>query len=71
MLTRAGTSSDWLNLIRAEYKEIPGLNLTKAQIQRLWGLDPLTCDALVDRLIADGFLRRTSSNVYVRVGLGR
>jgi hypothetical protein len=45
--------------------------LTKAQIQRLWGLDPLTCDALVDRLIADGFLRRTSANVYVRVGLGR
>jgi hypothetical protein len=71
MLTRAGTSSDWLNLIRAEYKEIPGLNLTKAQIQRLWGLDPLTCDALVDRLIADGFLKRTSANVYVRVGLGR
>ena len=71
MLTSAGTASDWLNLIRAEYKEIPGLNLTKAQIQRLWGLDPLTCDVLVDRLIADGFLRRTSANVYVRVGLGR
>jgi hypothetical protein len=71
MLTSRAGTSDWLNLIRAEYKEIPGLNLTKPQIQRLWGLDPLTCDALVDRLIADGFLRRTPSNVYVRVGLGR
>lgn len=30
---------DWLNIVRAEYLEIPGLNLTKAQMQRLWGFD--------------------------------
>jgi DNA-binding IclR family transcriptional regulator len=70
MLTTDVTSSDWLEIIRAEYLEIPGLNLTKPQIQRLWGLDAPTCDALLDSLVEGGFLRRTSSNVYVRVDLG-
>ena len=65
------TVADWLQIIRGEFAEVPGLHLTRQQFQRLWGLDPLTCDVLVDRLIADGFLRRTSANVYVRVGLGR
>ena len=70
MVTDETTRSEWLELIRAEYTEIPDLNLTKAQIQRFWGLDPFTCDALVDALIADGFLKRTSSQLYVRAGLG-
>ena len=33
------TMTDWLQLIRAEYHEIPGLHLTKPQVQRLWNLD--------------------------------
>jgi hypothetical protein len=70
MLTDETTRSEWLDLIRAEYMEIPGLNLTKAQVQRFWGLDPLTCDALIDALIAGGFLKRTSANLYVRASLG-
>jgi len=70
MVTDDPTRSEWLELIRAEYTEIPGLNLTKAQIQRFWGLDPFTCDALIDALIADGFLKRTSAQLYVRASLG-
>jgi len=70
MLTTDVTSSDWLEIIRAEYLEIPGLNLTKPQIRRLWELDAPTCDALLDSLVEGGFLRRTSSNVYVRADLG-
>ena len=70
MLTTDVTSSDWLEIIRAEYLEIPGLNLTKPQIRRLWELDVPTCDALLDSLVEGGFLRRTSSNVYVRADLG-
>jgi len=70
MLTTDVTSSDWLEIIRAEYLEIPGLNLTKPQIRRLWGLDTPTCDALLDALVEDGFLKRTPSNVYVRADLG-
>jgi len=42
--------ADWLQLIQAEYREMPGLSLTKPQMQRLWGLDRATCDALLARL---------------------
>jgi DNA-binding IclR family transcriptional regulator len=58
--------SDWLQLIRAEYLEMPGLSLTRQQAQRLWGLDPETCDALLDTMVETRFLRRTSHDLYVR-----
>ncbi len=58
--------ADWLNLVRAEYLEIPGLHLTKPQMLRLWGFDAVTCDTLLDRLIELQFLRRTRTGAYVR-----
>jgi hypothetical protein len=70
MLTTNITRSDWLEIIRAEYLEIPGLNLTKPQIQRLWGLDAPTCDALLDSLLHAGFLKRASGEKYIRADLG-
>ena len=60
------TIADWLQLIRAEYREVPGLRLTKPQVQDLWALDPSVCDALLSALVDDGFLRRTSDDAYVR-----
>jgi len=42
--------NDWLLLIRAEYLEIPGLRLTKPQVERLWGLDSVTSEALLAAL---------------------
>ena len=63
--------SHWLRLVQAEYLEIPGLHLTKPQVQRLWGLDAVTCDALLDVLQGAKFLRRTPKNAYVRTDLGR
>ena len=59
------STTDWLKLIQAEYREVPGLSLTKPQMRRLWSLDDLTCDALVDALHAAKFLKRTPSNMYV------
>ena len=64
--TIAAPTTDWVKLVCAEYLEMPGLILTKAQIRRLWGLDPVTCDALIKALLASGFLRRTSNDLYVR-----
>jgi hypothetical protein len=61
--------SDWLHLIRAEYLEMPGLHLTKTQIQRLWRLDPHICDALLDALVAAEFLRKTPREAYVLAGV--
>jgi hypothetical protein len=64
------TIADWLQIVRAEYLEIPGLRLTKDQVQRLWGLDPLTCEALLAALVDVRFLRRTHRDAYVRADAG-
>ena len=65
-LTGDTTIADWLQLIRAEYAEVPGLHLTQPQAQDLWALDPWVCDALLNALVDAGFLRRTGDDVYVR-----
>jgi hypothetical protein len=70
MLLRDIANSDWLRLIRAEYEELPGMSLTKAQVQRLWGLDGTTCDALLDHLVKSGFLKQTRTSEYVRASNG-
>ena len=53
-------------LIRAEYLETPGLALTKAQVERLWGLDAVVSEALLAALVDVKFLRRTVRDTYVR-----
>jgi hypothetical protein len=62
--------TDWLQLIRAEYLEIPGLCLTKSQVQRLWGLDTVTSEAVLAALVDVRFLRRTRHDAYVRADVG-
>ena len=57
--------TDWLRVVQAEYLEMPGLQLTKPQIRRLWGLEPDTCDALLEQLVAAHVLRRTLRDAYV------
>jgi hypothetical protein len=61
------TVMDWVHLIRAEYTESPGLRLTKPQVRRLWNLDPKMCDAVLEALEADRFLRKTHTGAYVKV----
>jgi hypothetical protein len=46
--------------VRSEYAEMPGLCLTRAQAQRLWGLDSSTCDAVLTALVDAGYLRATA-----------
>lgn len=60
------TIARWLELIRAEYRESPGLHLTKRQVQRFWGLDAMTCDRLLASLIDGRFLRLARTGGYVR-----
>jgi hypothetical protein len=62
--------SEWLQRIRGEYQEIPGLSLNKEQMQKLWGLDAIVCDALVDALVAARVLRPTARGAYVVHGTG-
>jgi hypothetical protein len=56
----------WLERIRAEYLEMPGLHLTRRQAQRLWGLDESTCTAVLAALEQEKFLRRTRGGTYTR-----
>ncbi len=70
MLTANTTITDWLQLIRAEYLEIPGLSLTTQQVQRLWGLDLVTTEAVLAVLVDVKFLRCTRHHVYVRADIG-
>jgi hypothetical protein len=72
MTNAAQTSeTDWLQIIRGEFQDFPGLHLTKPQFQRLWGLDPPTCDVLLTTLINGHFLERTSNGTYARADSGR
>lgn len=49
-----------------DYRELPSLRLTAAQACRLWRLDLLTCDIVLDALVRDGHLRKTRDGSYVR-----
>jgi hypothetical protein len=61
-----GMMTDWCQLIRAEYREMPGLNLTAPQVRRLWALDDITCEAVLDTLVLAKVLRRTKAGTYVK-----
>ena len=56
---------DVLRRVRAEYLEMPGLRLTRAQAQRLWGLDPRTCDQMLSTLTETRFLAQTRDGSFV------
>jgi len=55
-----------LQRIQGEYVEMPGLRLTGAQAQRLWGLDRDVCDALLGALVDAKFLSQTRDGAYIR-----
>jgi hypothetical protein len=62
---------DLIRRVRAEYLEMPGLCLTLAQAQRLWGVDEQTCIGVLDSLTSAKFLCRRSDGSYVRPSDGR
>ncbi len=58
---------DVLQRIQGEYVEMPGLRLTAAQAQRLWGLERDVCDALLEALVDARFLAQTRDGAFVRM----
>lgn len=56
-----------LQRIQGEYVEMPGLRLTTAQAQRLWGLEREVCDALLGALVDAKFLSRTRDGAFIRL----
>ena len=59
-----------LQRIRGEFVEMPGLRLTPAQAQRLWGLDRRTCEQLLEALVSSQFLSQTRDGSFVRTDGG-
>lgn len=67
----SSNSAVWLGArIQSEYLEMPGLRLTVAQAARLWSLDVVSAQAVLDALVASGFLWRTRDGAYLRTSLG-
>jgi hypothetical protein len=66
MVVAERSVADWVDLVRSEFVEMPGLTLTKWQMRRLWHFDAALCDAVVDALLECGFLRRRADNSYAR-----
>ena len=64
-------SAALLQRIRGEYSEMPGLRLTVAQAQRLWGLDYETSRAALSALVAGAFLARTQHGLFVMAATQR
>jgi hypothetical protein len=61
---------DWVQLIKSEYAEMPGLHLSKRQAQRLWNLDAQSTELIFGVLEAANFLKRMPNDVYIRADIG-
>ena len=51
--------------IRGEYREMPGLRLTFAQACRLWHVDAVACETVLQTLLAENFLVRTADGAFM------
>ena len=54
-----------LDRVRGEYREMPDLRLTLPEAARLWHIDRVTCKALLEALVAEGFLCATRRDQFV------
>lgn len=61
---------DVLQRIQGEFSEMPGLRLTVAQAQRLWGLERAVCDELLGALVDARFLSQTRDGAFIKTDGG-
>ena len=57
-------------LIRAEFLEIPELQLTQGQIEHLWGIDAAIAGAILSSLVEAHFLTKTPASTFTRRAYG-
>ena len=55
-----------LQQVRQEYLDTPNLRLTPSGAQRLFGLQPFPCMEILETLLGENFLCRTSDGLFVR-----
>ena len=58
---------DVLMRIEGAFLDSPGLRLTVAEAQRRFGIDEITCEAVLDALVDSAVLFKTSDRVYGRL----
>jgi hypothetical protein len=56
-----------IDRLQAEFLEMPGLRLTGKQVQRLCGVDEAICQAVLDVLVSEKFLRANPDGTYARL----
>lgn len=66
----AATLDLLMQRVRAEYREMPGLSLTRAQACCLWGVDGNVGEQVLRRLVQEGFLMPTAHGTFVRADGG-
>ena len=72
MATDAMAKPDFLVArVRGEYCEMPGLQLTVTQACRLWQIDTLTCEMLLEQLVQEDFLCKTEMGAYAAATAAR
>ena len=52
----APARADLIRTIAGEYREMPGMRLTRLQFARLWNLETTLCESIVGELIERGDL---------------
>jgi hypothetical protein len=58
--------SSALQRARADFLEMPGLQLSEAQAARLWSVDAAVCVRVLDALVESRFLVRTRNALFAR-----
>ena len=56
-----------LERVRAEYLEMPGLRLKLEQVHRLFGVERLLCQRVLDALVDAKFLHANADGTYSRL----
>jgi hypothetical protein len=59
-------SARFVERIRAEYLEMPGLRLKSEQVARLCGVERAACQVALDELVKAGFLCVKADGAYGR-----
>jgi hypothetical protein len=65
-LPRSAPLAALLQRVREQYREMPGLKLTKPQATQYFGLAPSVCGTMLRALVMENFLSRTGEGVFVR-----
>jgi hypothetical protein len=66
--TDRDTDSDLATRIRAEFAEMPGLKLTLPQASRLFNVERVRCERILERLVTHGDLS-TRDGSFLGVGV--